>query len=248
MQRTQTEAMDILRSLSSTACQYNTKTNSIGTTSPFNAQSSRLPSKSDRDNSTSKQDSLSCIEPYFRPTCSPTCRCQCHRRSSVASPTSLQRMLGAFFLSYNNVPVIGAVVCDFAACIAASGPSLQLHYSLPSWLILRAVVFSVSWSTMTNLGASLHLKVPRIIQARDPIWEILRCGDVHRIRQRFIARQNSPTDILANGVSLFLVSYCLLLYQSIRDNQADTDAEVYDGPVELRCYGNSSPNRMRSLC
>ncbi|KAF4335473.1 hypothetical protein FBEOM_10710 [Fusarium beomiforme] len=59
---------------------------------------------------------------------------------------------------------------------------------------------------MTNIGASLHLKVPRIIQAQDPIWEMLRCGDINRIQQRFTARRNSPADILASGMSLFLAN------------------------------------------
>jgi hypothetical protein len=147
------------------------------------------------------------LETFVRPTSSPTCRCRCHRSCSITSPSSWQRVIGAFFLSYKTIPIFSPVACDFAACIAARGPSLRFHYSLSSWLVLRAIVFSASWSTTTGLGASLHLKAPRIIQAQDPIWEMLRCRDIDRIRQRFTTRRNSPADILASGISLFLVSH-----------------------------------------
>lgn len=181
MQKTQQESINLLRSLSSPANAHGNEVNNTNTASPPYQNSSNLPPLSDEGRPTLKQDSMLWLETFVRPTHSPTCRCQCHRSSSVASPSSLQRILGAFSLSYNAIPIFSPIACDFAACIAASGPSLRFHDSLPSWLFLRAIVFSVSFSTITGSGASLHLKVPRSIQAQDSIWEMLRCGDLDRI-------------------------------------------------------------------
>lgn len=101
LQRTQQESINLLRSLSSPANTHGNNANNTDTTFPPYQKSSR----SDEGRSTLKQDSMLWLETFVRPTCSPTCRCQCHRSSSVTSPSSLQRIIGAFFLSYNTIPI-----------------------------------------------------------------------------------------------------------------------------------------------
>ena len=151
-------------------------------------------------------DSILCFQASIYPTCHVQCRCQCHKSTSRISPEYLQPAIGAFFLSYKTFPVFGSYPCDDLNCQRRQAPRLELHYYLPTWLFSRAVHFSMSWDSLTAAGATLHLRIPRIIHTSDSVWEIIRCGDLGRLRQRLSWRKNTPTDVSPTGMSLLLVS------------------------------------------
>lgn len=153
-------------------------------------------------------NSILCFQTSISHKCRSICRCRCHKSTSIVSPGYLQAAVGAFFLSYSAMPTFGNLPCDTAGCRRTQGSRIQLHYYLPKWLFSRAVQFTVSWDSLSGTGASLHLKLPRVIDPSDGVWEIIRCKGLVHLRQRFAWKQNSPADVSPAGMSLLLVSSC----------------------------------------
>lgn len=164
-------------------------------------------SEDHEDNRTMRPDPILCFETSLSRKCHSRCRCQCHRPISRGSPDYLQPAIGAFFLSYKTLPVLGNTSCDDSACERRQNPRLEFHYYLPRWLFSRAVHFSLSWDSLNGMGATLHLKLPRVIDPKDTIWETIRCRDLDRVRERLSLRINTPVDVSPAGMSLLLVRW-----------------------------------------
>ncbi|KAH6885408.1 ankyrin repeat-containing domain protein [Thelonectria olida] len=235
LQRTQAESMEHLRSLG-----VGVQVSSLHEWIPNSRPLPGTPCHLHREGLNTKgvsldEDSILCFDSFVRPLCSATCRCQCHKSSSIASPGYLHSVLGTFFLSYNTFPLCGIITCDFAGCTTTSNSKVRFYYHLPTWLFSRAILFSASWSSLTGVGASLHLKLPRTIPSCDPIWEALRRADINRIRQRFATKLNSPTDISSDGMSLFL-------YGMSRGNYAVIETLLRAGcDISVKSINGSSP-------
>jgi hypothetical protein len=119
-------------------------------------------------------NSAICFKASVRHECARSCRCRCHKTTSIASPRYLQGAIGAFFFSYNARAVFGNATCDFTACNSTPRSRLQVYYHFSAWLLSHAI-FSMSCDTLST-GASLYFKVPRVIKSHDAIWGSIRGG------------------------------------------------------------------------
>lgn len=138
--------------------------------------------------------------------CPVRCLCQCHRQASLSNFKHLKSPIGTFIISYNAAPAFRNFTCNISTCRGEPCFQLKVHYYLPRWLLTRAIFLSISYNSLTGHGASLHLRLPRVIKANNSIWEIIGCGDIDRLQERFSWRENSPMDVSPKGMNLVLVS------------------------------------------
>lgn len=151
------------------------------------------------------RDSILCLQAALR--CRLTCRCRCHKSTNLQTHPYLRRVVGAFFLSYNTAVTFGSGACNYAGCNASSTRKLQFCYYLPSWIASCAVQFSASWGSLRDRGATLSLKVPRVIANNNDIWLAIDIRDIEYIQEMFSTKRNSPTDVEeGTGRSLISVS------------------------------------------
>ena len=83
----------------------------------------------------------------------------------------------------------------------------MLHYVFPTWLFPRLVAFYASWGGLTGQGASLHIRVRRVLPGSHPVWTAIVYRDVNRVRSLVEAREVMPGDVDPNGMSVFYVSF-----------------------------------------
>jgi len=85
---------------------------------------------------------------------------------------------------------------------------MTLIYSFPKWLVNRVLSFSAAWGSMTNAGASLHLKVPRMVdpEMSKRLWVAVGRKDVDWFREKISAKELLPADIDEDGDNIVDVS------------------------------------------
>ena len=155
-------------------------------------------------------EELVCVEAatYQRQQCPPRCRCQCHAtKTKYQSPSWLQPLLGSFFLQYDSLPMLaGRDKCDVQQCRNSSS-TIRLNYFFPVRVLNRAILLSTSISSsLGGVGASLHLKVPRIIEDTHAIWFAVEYSSLTRFQQLFSQTSYSPVDYTKSGLTLLSVS------------------------------------------
>ncbi|KAK3384069.1 ankyrin repeat-containing domain protein [Lasiosphaeria ovina] len=164
------------------------------------------------------------VETALQGHCARGCRCQCHRteKSTRTSPW-LALFLGSLFVNYNSIPVLRPVACDSgpsgAGCRRQRKGSLALsfRYYFPAWLWPRYVEFHASVRSMTGLGASLHVALPRVLAFTDPVWPLIMTGDVPGFRNVLEAgRVFLPTDHLETGTSLMTQALNARRFEMVR--------------------------------
>jgi hypothetical protein len=78
-------------------------------------------------------------------------------------------------------------------------------YSFPEWLLRRAVFLSAGWGSLTNVGASLHLSVPRIWEP-EGIIRAINEGYSDCVWEKVASRELLPTDVTVYGVGYLAVN------------------------------------------
>lgn len=136
--------------------------------------------------------------------CSRYCRCQCHKNSAVRFPSWSQALIGSMMLQYNGTVRLDTNPCDLPSCQSGKGREVRVAYSFPSWLTSRAVHLSASWGSLTDVGASLHLTVPRVCEPFG-IWQALEYDDAKWLQSMVERRVLLPTDISSAGEPYLLV-------------------------------------------
>ena len=140
--------------------------------------------------------------------CPTSCLCQCHTKNKVIyrSPEWMDFFLGSYFIGYNNLPMLRQYNCDVPYCNDYYS-TIDFHYRFPRWLLNREVSVSAFISSSLVEGASLCLKVPRIIEADDDIWSLIRHGENARFQRLLPEQLYSPVDIDREGDTLLRVCY-----------------------------------------
>ncbi|KXH40335.1 hypothetical protein CNYM01_09109 [Colletotrichum nymphaeae SA-01] len=146
---------------------------------------------------------LSVQKPVER-KCTSYCKCQCHRHSRLQTPTWLRLILGTLFLEFNRNSLLGPRKCDLKTC--DGGPdSTRMIYIFPQWFLLRALFVAASRDSLTGIGSSIHLRIPRIIP-RDQMISIVYNFDIDWIKRGIINSTVLPTDVDEDGNSLLMIS------------------------------------------
>ncbi|KAK1713078.1 ankyrin repeat-containing domain protein [Colletotrichum lupini] len=136
--------------------------------------------------------------------CTSYCKCQCHRHSRLQTPTWLRLILGTLFLEFNRKSLLGPRKCDLETCDGAPD-STRMIYIFPQWFLLRALFVAASRDSLTGIGSSIHLRIPRIIP-RDQMISIVYNFDIDWIKRGIINSTVLPTDIDEDGNSLLMIS------------------------------------------
>jgi len=113
--------------------------------------------------------------------CPKGCRCQCHTRASLRTPSWLRGVLGQLHWSCNTS--ISMKSCDYTGCQKSLG-SQHFTYYFPRWLLSRAVVASANLDGLSTAGAKVMVNIPLIVPEEDHIvWSLVIAGNVEQLQQ-----------------------------------------------------------------
>lgn len=143
----------------------------------------------------------------IRRKCPQNCLCQCHFRQTTQTPGGVfSRVLGQLFLNYSSVPVWDPRPCNRPGCNNEERTdSMLLRYAFPAWLLRRLLAFSASWGSLTGQGASLHMRVSRVLPDSHPVWNAILSCNTNQVRSLIEAHEVLPTDVNPRGMSVFYV-------------------------------------------
>lgn len=138
--------------------------------------------------------------------CDYPCPCQCHIRSSYETPTWLKTAFGVLFASYTGSPVWGRQPCNYRPCMRSGASQTSYTWHFPTWMIAKAVALSFSRSSLTGLGGSWSLHIPKSLAGDNPVWRFLNYGTVPQLVDVMSSGVASPCDMNEDGKSLLHVS------------------------------------------
>lgn len=141
----------------------------------------------------------------LRQTCPRLCKCQCHTISRINTPRLLQTIMGSLCIQYNSIPIFDRRPCNNPLCRSNSRTLIRLHYRFPSWMIARAICVYVSSRSLIDLGASMHLKIPRVNNSPN-LTLALYYDDIDWLKQNISQKKLFMTDIFESGESVLSVS------------------------------------------
>lgn len=113
--------------------------------------------------------------------CSKLCKCQCHFRTQIRTPSWLKATLGNLLLSYHSL--IRTTPCDYPPC-RQSPRKTEFTYYFPQWFAQRALMISLI-PALDKSGASLALTTPVIISDDSTILQAARYGNLPYLKQLF---------------------------------------------------------------
>lgn len=154
-------------------------------------------------------------QPPLRQHCSRYCRCQCHRITAVRAPSWMRNLAGSLVAQYTGGMRFTRRSCDTPACRRESAKVVRLGYSFPEWFLARAVSLYVSWGSLTNVGVSLHLTVPRVWEPPEVVSAFIHNCETALLEEKLPKRELMPTDITRGGNGYLDVSCPVAKYLPI---------------------------------
>ena len=145
------------------------------------------------------------------------CHCQCHSRREARTGDLFTRFVGQVFLNYSSIPYWdprpGCDKPDEQCGYINNGGtrSIRLNYIFPEWLFRKAIYLSATWETLYGSGASLHLRIARVIPYSHTVWAAVERNATWKIQAMIDSKDILPTDIDAKGNTLFYVCFYLSL-------------------------------------
>jgi hypothetical protein len=120
--------------------------------------------------------------------CPRGCKCRCHTRSSLRTPSLLRGMLGQLQWSYKSS--ISLKSCNHPMC-RKSVSNQHFTYYFPRWLVSRAFVASANLDNIFGAGAKVMINIPLIVPEEEHIvWSLVIAGNVEEL-QRLLARDKN---------------------------------------------------------
>lgn len=84
------------------------------------------------NDATASQAPICQVRNTIRKSCGMTCRCRCHERVSLSSPTWLKDTIGLMFINYSGKPLMGKQKCNEKLCYQQQESSLlKITYYFP---------------------------------------------------------------------------------------------------------------------
>ncbi|OTB07464.1 hypothetical protein M426DRAFT_251705 [Hypoxylon sp. CI-4A] len=138
----------------------------------------------------------------LRRSCPSGCACQCHWPARRTQQHSAQSYIYGWLKSaYSIVPQLSASKCDVLTCRRAYSP-VHVNLRIPLLFYSRSLEVGLSYSSMTGAGASLHLRVSRVLAENHGIWTDMRMGRTERVRWELARRGVYPLDIRPSSTSI----------------------------------------------
>ena len=142
-----------------------------------------------------------------RRSCSPKCRCACHKGRQFRWPTSTRRWTGFLMITCINF-TWSRPACTVPNCKRIAQSSISVQYSLPVWL---ATTMISAWYKCAPLsGPEVLLNLVRII--RTDAYYYASQGAVDKLRSLYIAGKASIHDVdPSDGESALVVSINIVM-------------------------------------
>lgn len=137
------------------------------------------------------------LQATLRQKCFSHCRCSCHRVTGLQTPAWFRSFIGEALLQYRCIPFFGSDACDEWTCKARSASALRFKYKLPEWLAYRAIHIQATWSSMTDSGASLFLRIPRYVQSIGFVAAVRR-NDAQWVRIQITRKRLLQSDLFVS--------------------------------------------------
>lgn len=148
--------------------------------------------------------SLSVQTRYRRPSsCNSACRCRCHMRQTVGTPSFLSGLIGQLFIGYKGMPTV-AQPCTENNCKRSSEPSLFATYCFPTWWILDRMMLIIA-RLRANLGPEVILRFPRYISRNSEVALFVQQGKIDSLKTCVIDGKGSPNDLISMDSSTSLL-------------------------------------------
>ncbi|CCC09297.1 hypothetical protein SMACR_09069 [Sordaria macrospora] len=191
--------------------------------------------------------------------CKMGCPCRCHIKTGVQTPSWLKSVVGTLFVSYTGSPLWGKLPCDHKKCEASDKGTKAMTtytYHFPTWLVSRALTFSLEKKTLQGINGSWTLHIPKMLTDKEPVWRILDHGTVQQLAGILGQGQVSPCDMNPDGKSLlhFAVEFerpdmCkYLLEQGVNKNFEDhAGVSASAMAIEKVAPASSAASRIKTL-
>jgi hypothetical protein len=139
-------------------------------------------------------NTVTCTLAGTQTTCSPSCRCRCHRKHNyLSSPRFVDRLFGQLFVSFS----VGAWTtpgCDNDACKRTKRTVARLRYTFPAWMFQYSLLMTTYLSRHAGSPEFL-IRVSRRRSHLDPIWDHVALGNVEAVHAMFKGGQASIYDL-----------------------------------------------------
>lgn len=139
------------------------------------------------------------------------CHCKCHSRREVRTGDIFTQAIGQIFLNYTSIPFWDPnPTCDNpdepCRCSLDGGfRTIRLNYIFPEWLFRKAIYLSATWEALHGSGASLHLRIARVVPYSHMVWTAMERNAMWQIQAMLDSKDILPTDIDTKGNTLFYV-------------------------------------------
>ena len=149
------------------------------------------------------RDQLRLQKTYKVAHCYPSCLCECHRTSYSWSNRSLAKICGRIYLE-NKGPSWFRAPRHIQSCKASAISQTRVTYFIPTWLAMKA--FHIRYTSSPFYGPEWLVRVPRLVQFNEGMWQILQSGDLSTFKSAIARGEYTPYDINEFGISLLYVS------------------------------------------
>ncbi|KAF3107085.1 hypothetical protein TWF102_000923 [Orbilia oligospora] len=96
--------------------------------------------------------------------CDLLCKCVCHRRRNIQSPSILSKLVGDLFIGYNGIPSISPS-CTIRNCSRDRSGNVRVQYAFPKWLLTRML--------------SVYVRVSQCPEILIKTWNVRCYGDLN---------------------------------------------------------------------
>ncbi|KAI1662887.1 ankyrin [Daldinia decipiens] len=146
------------------------------------------------DEETQNDEPIVQIMAALRGVCTKDCACQCHSSTSRIRPHPATPVIYGWLKSaYNGAPRLGAQSCDVPTCQRARSPR-HFNFRVPLLFCSRTLEATLSFSSIIGAGASLHLRVPRMLSIEDDIHFHINHSNMKGILWEMSYSRLSPLD------------------------------------------------------
>lgn len=142
---------------------------------------------------------------YDRVTCQAWCRCICHIERSLASPGTVEHILGRLFVGYAGLPLVSKP-CNNISCRRRQTMSVSMEYWFPPWFLHHIVRLDVALPSAA--GLHLHLRTLRRVPDSAECVRFAMTGNIDGMKALFVQGLASPQDVSATrGYSITRVCH-----------------------------------------
>lgn len=146
------------------------------------------------------------VRTALRKSCHRSCKCQCHKRTSLSSPRWMKDIIGLMFIDYSGKPILGTQACNEKLCRQQENSLLKINYYFPWWFLRRMIIFR-DYSTSLLAGEHMiSVRTPRIVDPFSDVIVMAQTGNVSLMQALFSQNLASPFDTTPKGESLLHVS------------------------------------------